>query len=220
MAWSDDRSGPLILASITTRRLDHELEELDEDALVAAWRAGDEAAFCVLVDRHGPPLLGFLRQLLGSQELAEDAWSETFIRVIRARDRYRPEGRFRSWLYQVARRCAKDQQRGRRRWVRLAVRLFDRPRPAADEGTPDLRLIADERSRQLDEALGRLSEEHRAVILLTYRQGMDSSEVGEVMGLTGQQVRSRLTYARTLLGRMLEERGTSDEDGIRGGGNS
>ena len=183
------------------------LGALDDDALVAAWRAGDEDAFSQLVERHGPPLLGFLTQLLGDAGLAEDAWSETFVRVIRARNRYKAEGRFRAWLYTVARRCAKDQQRGRRRWLRLAVRLFDQPEPRRDEHQPELRLIADERTRWLEAALARLSEEHRAVVLLTYRQGLDSSEVGEVMGMTAQQVRSRLTYARTLLSRHLAEQG-------------
>ena len=211
----------MILASIPQPPQRTDLSSLDDDALVAAWKAGDEHAFSQLVDRHGPPLLGFLRQLLGDPGLADDAWSETFLRLIRARDRYKAEGRFRAWLYTVARRCAKDQRRGRRRWVRLAVRVFDRPGPGRDENTPDLRLIADEQTRRLEDAMGKLSEEHRAVVLLTYRQGLDSSDVGQVMGLTGQQVRSRLTYARTLLGRLLTEEGgeigspdgANDQDG-------
>ncbi len=223
MVRSDEQVEPLILAFLPDPPSQRDLDQLDDDQLMAAWRAGDEGAFCQLVDRHGPPLLGFLRQLLGAQELADDAWSETFVRVIRARDRYVPEGRFRSWLYTVARRCAKDQKRGRRRWVRLAVRLFDRPGMGRDEQTPDLRLISDERSRRLDRALAQLSEEHRTVVLLTYRQDLSSAEVGEVMGLTGQQVRSRLTYARKLLGQLLADEGgdTDSPDGpARGEGST
>jgi RNA polymerase sigma factor (sigma-70 family) len=207
----------VILASIPQPPPRADLPSLDDDALVAAWKAGDDDAFSELVERHGPPLLGFLRRHLGDPGLADDAWSETFLRLIRARDRYKSEGRFRAWLYTVARRCAKDQRRGRRRWVRLAVRVFDRPGPRADEHTPDLRLIADEQTTRLEQALGQLSEEHRTVVLLTYRQGLDSGEVGEVMGLTGQQVRSRLTYARRLLGRLLGDEGgeVSSPDGAR-----
>jgi RNA polymerase sigma-70 factor, ECF subfamily len=193
--------------------------QLDDDALVAAWREGSDEAFCQLVGRHGPPLLGFLQQQLGDPRKAEDAWSETWLRLVRARDRYVAEGHFRAWLYTVARRCAKDQSRGFRRWTRLAVKLFERTGPRHDEATADLALIADERTRRLDSALEQLSEEHRTVVLLTYRQDLSSAEVGEVLGLTGQQVRSRLTYARTLLGRLMADEGSpaGSSEGPRGG---
>ena len=56
-----------------------------------------------------------------------------------------------------------------------------------------------------------LKEEHRVVLLLTYRYDMSSDAVGAVLGLTGQQVRSRVTYARRLLKEALERRGIGDD---------
>lgn len=211
-----------MLVALQADPLDRGSPDHDDDALVASWRRGDDGAFCDLVERHGPPLLGFLRHLLGDTGQAEDAWSETWLRLIRARDRYVPEGRFRAWLYTVARRCAKDQNRSHRRWLRLAARVVQHAPPAGASASPDARAIEDERALGLRSALGHLSKEHRTAVLLTYRQGLNSREVGEVMGLTSQQVRSRLTYARSLLGQQLgkegEENGSSDgANGIRMG---
>lgn len=102
----------------------------DDDALMAAWQGGDEAAFGVLVERYGAQLQGFLLHLLGDRSAAEDAWGDTFMRVVRSRDRYQLDGRFRAWLYTVARRCALDQRRSQRRWTRLMTRLTDWGGPA------------------------------------------------------------------------------------------
>ena len=174
-----------------------------DDVLMRAWQGGDERAFAVLVDRHGSRLHGFLLHLLRDAEAAEDAWSETFLRVVRARDRYQGDGHFRAWLYTVARRCAMDQGRSRRRFLRLTRRLTDEPTPAPIRAADE---VATERQRQeaVSDALGRLTEEQRAALLLTYRQGLSSREVGEVLGLTGQQVRNKVAYARRLLGDMLD----------------
>ena len=183
-----------------------ELDEpdLSDDELVAAWCAGDSSAFSRLVDRYGPSLLAFLTSLVGDQRLAEDAWSETFLRAVRARDKYRPDGKFRAWLFTIARRCGKDALRSRRRWFNLALKLWEAP-TAPSLGSPESNLIESERAQRLHSAMARLPEKHRSILLLTYQQGMDSLEVGAVLGLSSQQIRSRITYARRLLARELEE---------------
>jgi RNA polymerase sigma-70 factor (ECF subfamily) len=180
-------------------------EDPEDDDLVRAWRGGDDGAFSALVERHGPRLHGFLLYLLRDPAAAEDAWSETFIRLVRARDRYQANGTFRAWLYTVARRCALDQQRSRRRWLRLASRMGEADPPERLQVPADDALEERERKDAVVAALGRLTEEQRAALLLTYRQGLNSSEVGEVLGLTGQQVRNKIAYARRLLGEMLED---------------
>jgi len=132
-------------------------------------------------------------------------WSETFLRVVRARDRYQGDGRFRPWLLTIARRCAMDEQRTGRRVFRLAIKVFERT--PADEGIvagPDVRIARTQRQQTVDAALGRLKPTHRAIVDLTYREDLDSTEIGEILGLSAQEVRSRLTYARRLLRAELE----------------
>lgn len=170
---------------------------------MAAWCAGEGRAFDLLVARFGPEVHGFLRRQLGDSQQAEDAWSETWIRVVRNRDRYQGSGQFRAWLFSIARRCAMDSSRGRRRWLNLARRVFSH-RDAAAAPSPELRVLGDERDEAVLAAVLELPAEHRAVVLLTYQQGLDSAEVGRALDLTPQQVRSRLTYARQRLRASLE----------------
>ncbi len=176
------------------------------DQLMAEWVAGDERSFSTLVHRFGPELHGFLRSHLGDDQLAEDAWSESWVRVVRNRERYQPTGQFRAWLYSIARRCAMDVQRGRRRWVNLAVKVFEWGSANATRApSGELTVLRDERDAQLDRALLELPEEHRVIVLLSYQQEMTSTEVAATLGLTAQQVRSRLSYARRLLNDLLDK---------------
>ncbi len=188
-------------------------DELDDEDLMRAWQAGDESAFAVLVDRYGGPLHGFLLHLLGNATAAEEAWSETFMKVVRSKDRYTDDGRFRAWLYTVARRCALDQRRSNRRWMRLVTRVTERAPPPAAPLAADTLIGEGQRSQAVADALAKLSDEHRTALLLTYRQDLSSREVSEVMGLTSQQVRNKVAYARRLLGEMLPE---EVADGTRG----
>ncbi len=175
------------------------------DGLVRAWQAGDTSAFDELVALTGSSLLGFLISQLGDRAMAEDAWSETYLRVIRARDRYEPKQRFSVYLFTIARRCAQDQQRGHRRFLRLLRRVTDAGGTAqADARRPDLELQASERSQRIDALLQRLSERHRTAVVLTYRLDLASAEVGEIMGLTAGQVRSLLSYSRKRLREWME----------------
>ncbi len=149
--------------------------------------------------------MGFLRRLVGDPSRAEDAWSETFLRLARARDKYVPSGHFRAYLYAIARRCGLDQQRSYRRFGQLMNRLVEWKVPGQSQAPPMVRVLANEQTAMVHDALLKLSEGHRTTILLSYQAGLPSEEVGEIMGLTAQQVRNRLAYARRLLGDILED---------------
>lgn len=182
-------------------------EPVCDDALFIAWCDGDESAFSSLVDRHGPPLLGFLNQFLRDGIAATDAWSETWVRVISSKDEYTPSGTFRAWLYTLARRAAIDLRRREARWFRLRARLQSRRlRGPAPEGCPEESAAQSQLAQRLGVAIAGLSEEHQLVLLLAYRQGLSPHEIGVTMGgLSGEQVRSRLKYARRLLKERIEE---------------
>ncbi len=177
----------------------------DGDDLMLAWRAGREEAFCEIVRQYGPPIMGFLRRMLRDPNRAEDAWSETFLRLARAKDKYVPEGHFRAYLYSVARRCGLDQHRAHRRFGMLVNRLVERAVPSLEPSSPAANLLASERVQAIRQALQKLPEDHRTTILLSYQAGLPSDEVGRVMGLTAQQVRNRLAYGRRLLGELLDD---------------
>jgi len=198
--------GPLLLASPTTddapRATSGGVD--DGDALMGAWRSGDERAFSRIVEVFGPPLLRFLRRQLGDPHKAQDAWSETFYRVVRARDSYVPQGHFRAWIYSIARRCGLDQRRAHRRFLRLANRLVEAAVPARVAPPAEIDLLQSERAKTLRAAEASLSELQRTLLTLIYQEELSSEEAGVVVGLTAQQVRNKTSYARRLLANQLD----------------
>ena len=104
-----------------------------DDDLVLQIAAGDEDAMAELVVRWEHPLQGFLRHMLGSVEEAQDLAQETFLQVFARARYYRPEGRFRSWLFRIAGNRARSHLRRRQivRWVSFEPLRHDRPSPPA-----------------------------------------------------------------------------------------
>jgi len=173
---------------------------------MVAWQQDDDRAFDLLVRRYNGQLFGFLLRLTHGREQAEDAYSDTLFRLVRSRHLWQPGTSFRTWIFTIARNCAADQRRGRRRWLNL-VRSVGESVMGRRTAPPlgEQQVMRDQLAARLDEALEALPEEHRAVVLLTYKQDMDGLEVAAVMGLTHRQVRDRLAYARKRLGELLGE---------------
>ncbi len=185
------------------------LEAAEDNRLYSAWLAGDDTAFETLVERHGASVRRFLEFYLGDRHSAEDAWSATFLKVVRARMTYTPGGNFKGWLITIARRAALDVRRSKTRWFRLLTHTRESKGDVQQE-TPSAEsmLVTADRAARVRDALAVLSEEHRSIVLMTYQQDLSSVEIAEVLGLDPQQVRSRLTYARRLLKAELDSNST------------
>jgi len=175
-------------------------EAAEDNRLYSAWLAGDDTAFEGLVERHGASVRRFLEFYLGDRNAAEDAWSATFLKVVRARTSYTPGGNLKGWLITIARRSALDVQRSKTRWFRLLAHKRESGGDMRQEpSSVERQLVSARQAARVREALATLSEEHRSIVLLTYQQDLSSVEIAEVLDLDPQQVRSRLTYARRLL---------------------
>ncbi len=180
-------------------------EAEDDEELMTRWQAGDTGAFDTLVGRHGSSIFGFLLSLLGDRALAEDAYSETLFRLVRFRDRYDPARPFRGWLFAVARNCARDVQRLGGRLKALVVRVVELRGPSIRARSAEDALIDDERAERIAAALAGLPEEHRAIVLLSYREGLNGREVADALGISHRQARDKLAYARKRLRALLAD---------------
>jgi RNA polymerase sigma-70 factor (ECF subfamily) len=169
-----------------------------DDQLMARGARGDEEAFRLLVVRWERPVFAFLERMLGSREEAQDLGQETFIRMFQQAERYRPSGRFRSWLFRIAGNLARSRLRRRRivKWVSFEPLLHDRP--AADETQEDL-VLRNERRRAVREALGRLPERQRQALVLRRYQDLSQEEIAEAMNTTVPAVESLLSRAMVAL---------------------
>ena len=95
-----------------------------DDRLMTDYVGGDERALRILVERWERRVFAFAVRMLGSPEEAEDLCQDTFVKLIGAADRYRPEGRFQSWLFRIAGNQARSRLRRRKilRWPIMPCR--------------------------------------------------------------------------------------------------
>lgn len=169
----------------------------DEDAVVAAYRA------------HGAELYRFVLRGLGDAGAAQDVVQETFLRAWRAADRYDPDlASLRVWLFAIARNAMLDHARA----VRVRPwqgNLMDPPtaREAAGSVEDDSERLV--RSWVVEEALRRLSEEHRTAIVQTHLRERPYAEVAAELGVPVGTVRSRVFYGLKALRVAMDEMGVT-----------
>src|SRR5262245_2382104 len=87
------------------------IASVDETTLIAALRAGDEAAFAQLVDQHAPAMLRVARGYLPSREIAEEVVQETWIALLKGIDNFEGRSSLRTWLFAVMINIAKARGR-------------------------------------------------------------------------------------------------------------
>ena len=149
----------------------------------------------------GGEMLGFARQSLVAKELGDDAVQETFARAWRSRRHFDPtKGSLRTWLYAIERHVIIDLGRQQ---VRTATDLLDTESDGASmDGLEDAIV-----SWQVEDAIGRLHEDHRRVIEELYLNGHSGPEVSALLGIPEGTVRSRAFYALKSLRVLLNEEG-------------
>jgi RNA polymerase sigma factor (sigma-70 family) len=161
----------------------------------------DEAAFEVLVWRHGALVLGVCRRVLRDAVDVEDVFQATFLTLVRKAASIRRSESLAGWLYRVAYRIAvrlRAAQARRARHERAGIEAA----PAVTDKVPDAELWA-----ALDDEVSRLPEKYRAAVVLCYLQGLTTHEVGRVLGCPQGTVLSRLAWARQRLRSRLVRRG-------------
>jgi RNA polymerase sigma-70 factor (ECF subfamily) len=172
--------------------------DLDERGIRAAYSA------------HAGEMFGFAVRSLRDRGLAEEAVQETFVRAWRFADRFDPElGSLRAWLFAILRHVVIDIARARAIW----------PEPASDgairlaaDGAADAEDRLDQAllAWQIEEALRRIGDDHRRVVLETYYRRRPYAEVAADLGIPEGTVKSRVYYALRALRLVLEEMGWDD----------
>jgi RNA polymerase sigma factor (sigma-70 family) len=163
--------------------------------------AQDEAAFEVLVWRHGPLVLGICRRVLRDPHLAEDAFQATFLVLVRKAASICKREAVGSWLHKVAYRVALGAREGAARRGRHERPLLA-DAPAAEEaaGYRDMAPV-------LDEEVNRLPDKYRAPLVLCYLEGKTVDEAARQLGCPRGTVGTRLARGRERLRRRLIRRG-------------
>jgi RNA polymerase sigma-70 factor, ECF subfamily len=181
----------------------------DEQAMWRVQSTDDNAAFGHLVQRWEQPILRLCARMTGNLHQAEDLKQETFTRIFIRRKDFRQGARFSTWLWRIALNLCYDElrKRQRQREVPLENGADDAgygPEPASDEPSPDVRLAAREECELVGYALLRLSEAHRAVLVLRYCEGLKLREIADILEIPETTASSRIAVGLAQITRLLE----------------
>ncbi len=186
----------------------------EDRELIEAVRGGDPSAYRGLVERYQGRVYALLCGMVRDREEARDLTQEAFIRAYRQLDRFRGDAGFYTWLYRIAMNVAIDhlrRQRSRRQEAfeeGVAARDGDGAiDPAHSRADPSRAVERQQIGEAIFQALEKLSDEHRQVILLREVEGLSYREIAEVMEIPEGTVMSRLFYARRKLRDLLREMG-------------
>lgn len=202
--------------------------EGDEDVrLVAALRAGDEAAFASLIDRYYDTMLQVARLHVPTREAAEDVVQETFLGVIRGIDRFEARSSVRTWMFRILVNQAKTRGERERRTQPFSsfeceldadMPALDADRfqldgrwagfwcaPPSAQHLPEARVLAAEAGDRLVAAIDALPPAQRTVMTMRDVHGFSAAEVCDLLDLTQGNQRVLLHRARSKARANLEQ---------------
>jgi len=168
-----------------------------DQELMLAFQCGSVEAFEEIFRRYEQPIWGYFRRRMADAARAEELMQETFLAVLRGADRYQPTATFRTYLYSIA------------------FNLLSADRRDARSAASNPALVAEARSAEatvfptmdddlwMRQAVGRLDEIDRAVVMLREFEQLSYGEIAEVLHIPINTVRSRLFRAREALRRLL-----------------
>lgn len=165
--------------------------EADKDSY-----CGREDAMIKMVNEWQLPLLRFCYIQLQDKGLAEDAVQETFMKAFRSLNSFRGECSEKTWLFRIAINTCRDMQRGN--WFRHI------DRKVSIDMLPERVIQPVEDHLDLTLAVMQLPKKFREAIMLYYYQDMDTTEIGNTLGIAQSSVSNRLRRGRDLLRKALE----------------
>lgn len=177
------------------------LQKTDDDArLMLAYAGGDAGAFETLYRRHKDALYRYFVRQCGDRAAAEELYQDVWLRVIRARENYRHDAKFTTWLYRIAHNVLVDHFR-----KSTGFEAGDGGELAADPaGDPETVAAGQEKLRRFRSALENLPQEQREVFLLREEAGLNLEEIARLTGENFETAKSRLRYAVKKLRQSLD----------------
>jgi RNA polymerase sigma-70 factor (ECF subfamily) len=180
----------------------------DDRRLIADCLNGQTAAFGELVRRYQDRLYNTVFRLLGRAEDAQDVVQEAFLHAYQSLGSFKGDSRFFTWIYRIAINTAISLKRKQRSTISIDARQEQggtlEPLDMSEYSQPEHALAQAEEERLLQDALGRLSPEHRMVLVMKDIEGQKYEEMAEILEVPIGTIRSRLHRARLELRQLLE----------------
>lgn len=185
-----------------------ELKEYSDEELILDFQINDNIkAFNILVQRYKNPLTNYVFRFLGDYEACVDVVQETMIRVFRNKDSYKSIAKFSTWIYTIAGNLAKTELQRRKKMVFSTGKISDEE---IVHDIPDNRYRPDKmldnslKEKAIQEALLKISETYREMVILRDIQELTYEEISEISGLPVGTVKSRINRGRVQLQKLLK----------------
>ncbi len=196
----------------TSATMTEEISPNEDAKLVARAQAGDPAAFDALVVKYSPRLYGLVYNMTSNHEDTNDLLQDVFAKAYRSIPGFRGKSSFYTWIHSIAVNMTINflKKRGRRFHMSLDdvdsgiqndkefLELTASTNPVREADLSELQ-------QRLNEAMMKLSSDHRAVVTMFDIQAMPHAEIAKILGISEGTVRSRLFYAHRKLQNYLEE---------------
>lgn len=192
-----------------------------DEYLMELCKKQDQDALRVLFRKHERPIYNLLYRMLSSNEDAEEALAEVFVKVWRGAAKFKGDSKFTTWLFRIASNTARDILRSRK--TRPAVSIEDvliyetdvEWSTGSKAVNPATSVINREDIAQIMQAMKDLSEEDRLLISLYHIQECDYEEISQITGITPANLKVKLFRARQRLKKLCVEQEKGDEDDMR-----
>jgi len=182
----------------------------DQD-LVQAYIQGDQTAIEKLINRHRSKVYTYILLTIKNQQLAEDLFQETFIKVIQSlrSGKYRDNGRFLSWVIRISHNLIIDHFRKEKQMNAVSnddseVDLFN-SKKLSDHNIEEL-IVQNQIRSEIRLLINELPEDQREVVLLRHYGGLSFKEIAEQTGVSINTALGRMRYALINLRKMIKEK--------------
>lgn len=183
-----------------------------DDELVARTQAGDATAFDELIIKYSPRLYGLVYNMTANHEDTHDMLQDVWSKVFRSINTFRGKSSFYTWVHSIAVNMTINFLKKRNRRSHQSLDDIDSGIhqdkdfvELAALSTPVREANLNELQKRLNDAMQRLSEDHRTVVTMFDIQGLPHVEIAKILGVSEGTVRSRLFYAHRQLQNFLTE---------------
>ncbi len=191
------------------------MADLSDDELMIMYCDGDLDAFDVLVDRYAASVYNFACSMLNDAGRAEDILQDTLLAVARSAKHYQPRGLFRTWIMRIVRnRCLNAIETERLRRIAIIesqLAVYNKP---SSDCPPDERLDADETLTTVKSAIDTLPHQQREAILLFAYEQMTYKQIGQVLDVPVNTIKTLIHRARAELSLRLDGREKENTDDV------
>ncbi|GMU88643.1 MAG: RNA polymerase sigma24 factor [Chlorobiota bacterium] len=189
---------------------DRRLRDLTDEQLILEFQeTNDTEIFEAIVSRYKNPLFNFVFRFLGDRDATSDVVQETFIKVYRNKDSYKTFAKFSTWIYTIAGNLAKTELQRRKRKNQISINSWGEDEETMDlpDGgpLPDRLVDSGIKNKMIQEALLKLPEVYREMVILRDIQEMSYEEIAEMMDISIGTVKSRINRGRAQLQDLLRD---------------